>query len=619
MTYFKQKPGSIEEVIAKQQSQYQDPNYKAKFDEALKDSIRGIGQMTPKEKSEFFNKLDAVKKEDAKKVQKKNVDSKREVKKEEWKPSTGKHADEQLMKDFIDKGGKVEKIPEGKTAYIGNKIKPHLANERNLERQKQMTEETISERGGANTSSRQGSFAKSRKPKYRFGYRVAEKQPKGNDIEETFSQQQIKQAYGILNDPRYKQGNYSGAVAAIEKLAKGLSKHPDVANALKRANESVEHDNAFAISGVETQRPTEDLQEGKWSVEGITGYKDVSGQDRFKMIISATSKQDAERKWEKELDKHRAKRHIGPRGGGSCEDMDDIDIQPYTGRDSVGDIESSMTHSYDPSYGVKKETIDAGEVSKMKDKKKEVDFKTANVSTTETIDAGEVSKMADKKKEVKFSTANVSTTEDKKDPKKEVIGSEKPEPTANLENTIRNIWNKAANETTERGDSVLLPTRNESKIPPIAKDNKPGVKIAKIRATRDKEDGPADGAKDPTAMEKQILTLQGQVNVLKAKLENEKGKVVKPVADKETGQVPLTVGLAHKLLKDKAEKEEDKEVKKEAVSPYKLKYETLRARLKEKAEKEKLAKKKDEPTKGRTMTGNPATKVNTDPEINYNQ
>ena len=292
MTYLKQKPGSVEEAIAKQQSQYQDPNYKAKFDEALKDSIRGIGSMTPKEKTEFFNKLD-----------------------EEWKPSNGKHADETLMKDFIDKGGKVEKIPEGKTAYIGNKIKPHLANERNLERQKQMTEETISERGGANTSSKQGSFAKSKKAKYRFGYRVAEKQPKGDDIEESFSQQQIKQAYGILNDPRYKAGNYSGAVAAIEKLAKGLSKHPDVANALKRANESVDHDSAFAISGVETQRPTEDMQE----------------------------------------------------------------------------------------------TIDAGEVSKMKDKKKEVDFKTANVSTTE----------------------------DKKDPKKEVIGNEKPE--TNLENTIRNI------------------------------------------------------------------------------------------------------------------------------------------------------------------------------------
>ncbi len=54
---------------------------------------------------------------------------------------------------------------------------------------------------------------------------------------EAFTSQQIKQAYGILNDPRYKQGNYSGAVSAIEKLAKGLSKHPDVANALRRANE----------------------------------------------------------------------------------------------------------------------------------------------------------------------------------------------------------------------------------------------------------------------------------------------------------------------------------------------------------------------------------------------
>jgi hypothetical protein len=51
-------------------------------------------------------------------------------------------------------------------------------------KEKEVKEETISERGGANTSSKQGSFAKSRKPKYRFGYRVAEKQPKGDDIEE---------------------------------------------------------------------------------------------------------------------------------------------------------------------------------------------------------------------------------------------------------------------------------------------------------------------------------------------------------------------------------------------------------------------------------------------------
>jgi hypothetical protein len=54
-------------------------------------------------------------------------------------------------------------------------------------------EETISERGGANTSSKQGSFAKSRKPKYRFGYRVAEKDPaKGKELEETHTTQTAK-------------------------------------------------------------------------------------------------------------------------------------------------------------------------------------------------------------------------------------------------------------------------------------------------------------------------------------------------------------------------------------------------------------------------------------------
>ena len=464
MAYLKQKPGSIEDVVYKHQAKYKQEGYKKKFAEALKNTMGGIGSMTPKEKIAFFNKVE-----------------------EEWKPSTGKHADEQLMKDFIDKGGKVEKIPENKRAYNGNRIKPHLANEKNLARQEAMSEETVSEAmpGGANSSSRRGTASSGVRKKYRFGYRVSEKEPKGKDIEEELPRQ--------LKDPKKEtMVSKHGKTIVIDKtkekeyLAKGW-----------KLAEGYDTDTPFAISGVESQRPTEDMQE--------------------------------------------------------------------------------------------------------------------------TIDAGEVSKMADKKKEVKFSTANVSTTEDKKEPKKDVIGSDKPEPSVNLENTIRNIWNKAANETATRGDSVLLPTRNESKIPPIAKDNKPGVKIAKIRATRDSKDskdGPS--AKDPAAQEKQILTLQGQVNILKAKLENEKNKVIKPVADKETGEVPLTVGLAQKLLRDKAEKKEDKdEVKKEAVSPYKLKYETLRARLKEKAEKAKLAKKKDEPTKGRTMTGNPASKIETDPEISY--
>ena len=63
--------------------------------------------------------------------------------------------------------------------------------------------------------------------------------------EASYSTQQIRMAYGILNDPRYKQGNYSGAVRAIEKIAKGLSNHPDVANALRRANEELQEASKF--------------------------------------------------------------------------------------------------------------------------------------------------------------------------------------------------------------------------------------------------------------------------------------------------------------------------------------------------------------------------------------
>ena len=80
-----------------------------------------------------------------------------------------------------------------------------------------------------------------------------EKEKEKEEVKEDsskFTSQQIKMAYGVANDKRYKAGNYSGAVAAIEKIAKGLSLHPDVQNVLKRTNEDVQEmakDKAYAI------------------------------------------------------------------------------------------------------------------------------------------------------------------------------------------------------------------------------------------------------------------------------------------------------------------------------------------------------------------------------------
>ena len=57
---------------------------------------------------------------------------------------------------------------------------------------------------------------------------------------QSFSDKQIKMAFGILNDPRYRGGNYTAAYNIINRIAPGLADHPDVANALRRANEMQE-------------------------------------------------------------------------------------------------------------------------------------------------------------------------------------------------------------------------------------------------------------------------------------------------------------------------------------------------------------------------------------------
>ena len=105
------------------------------------------------------------------------------------------------------------------------------------------------------------------------------------------------------------------------------------------------------------------------------------------------------------------------------------------------------------------------------------------------------------------------------------------------------------------------PEVNEAKIPPIEKDNKPGVKIAKIRAMKDKggtdtKIGPAGKIalakeKDTDALEAQIVDLKGKLALAAQQLENEKNKVVKPEANPDTGEVPLRTGLANAILDKK--------------------------------------------------------------------
>ena len=58
-------------------------------------------------------------------------------------------------------------------------------------------------------------------------------------VKEKYTPAQIKIAHGIANHPRYKAGDHTGAMKAIEKIKKGLSLHPTVQKHLKKANEDI--------------------------------------------------------------------------------------------------------------------------------------------------------------------------------------------------------------------------------------------------------------------------------------------------------------------------------------------------------------------------------------------
>jgi|TARA_B110000858_G_C17604332_1_gene381493 hypothetical protein len=98
-----------------------------------------------------------------------------------------------------------------------------------------------------------------------------------------FSSKQIKQAYGVLNDPRYKQGNYDGAYRAIQKIAYGLADHPDVKKAMKRANEeTITEFKSMTVTIPDPMKRAKAIKDIERFGKG-TGFKiDVMG-DKFKV------------------------------------------------------------------------------------------------------------------------------------------------------------------------------------------------------------------------------------------------------------------------------------------------------------------------------------------------
>ena len=129
---------------------------------------------------------------------------------------------------------------------------------------------------------------------------------------------------------------------------------------------------------------------------------------------------------------------------------------------------------------------------------------------------------------------------------------------------------KALSKHLDRLDLASLKQLTKSKIPFVTTlaRNKVYKKTGKFEEVIKEEEQDVDKIalakeKDTDALEKQLTAAQGQINVLKQKIENEKNKSVKPMPNPETGEVPLTVGIAHKILNDKAKAEKEERDQKE--------------------------------------------------------
>src|SRR6056300_1723466 len=339
------------------------------------------------------------------------------------------------------------------------------------------------------------------------------KQNEETILEKSFTSQQIKQAYGILNDPRYKGGNYDGAVKAIEKLAKGLSNHPDVKNALKRANEEVDLEEKFTVQITKKDGTTMEL--GR--------YNTPAEAQRFADMYGKGAKVKKE-EVEFELDEDKIKDIFTANQEGESIDniakrlkMSAKDVRKILGEE-IGEISeenldeftSDMIKRLKKSYSTMPQRLSTDQANALSRHLDRLDLVSLKQLAKEKIPfISTIARNKIYKKTGKFEEINEATPNMKDDP------SDKPV------------------------------------------SDKDTSKEKELKIKLDKE-------KDTDALEKQLVAAQGQINTLRTKLENEKNRAVKPEPNPETGEVPLTVGIAHKYIKDKKEKE----VKKESVDNY---------------------------------------------------
>jgi len=116
-----------------------------------------------------------------------------------------------------------------------------------------------------------------------------------------------------------------------------------------------------------------EVKEARWEIEGRIAYRGISNEDDFHMVIDAPSEKAAEAKAEKELEKARNRRKIGPGGGGNIEDFDIEHLERTTSR--LSPPQTTYRNSRDLTQEADLSKGQIKKVHKMADELPKKDFK----------------------------------------------------------------------------------------------------------------------------------------------------------------------------------------------------------------------------------------------------
>src|SRR6056300_1420794 len=116
-------------------------------------------------------------------------------------------------------------------------------------------------------------------------------------------------------------------------------------------------------------------------------------------------------------------------------------------------------------------------------------------------------------------------------------------------------------EIDEKISDIFKANKEGESVEDIAKRLKLSTSMVKklIGEAKDEEEKKEEPKKEEDNKEGEIQSLKDQIAMLKQKLENEKNKAVQPEPNPETGEVHLTIGIAHAEFKKEKEKKEVKE------------------------------------------------------------